>query len=181
MVQTNQLVSRRVSGILFKIARLPFAGRLIAPCALCLTGETFVFVTGAGAGGLFVAVSQCGQPRLGAGKHSRKLPLSAHPRVGANVRSGTPASPRRLALQEGVSFVLPFFTQLAQIHLSFQGHLEAAGVHHLQLQPQALRRSRGNHGLVIQQTPRGRGGFQIWIDAACSQLSFGWGLRIPFS
>lgn len=45
-----------------------------------------------------------------------------------------------LGLCNTVSLVLSIFTELAQIHLSLQGHLEAACVQQLQLQPQALGR-----------------------------------------
>lgn len=64
-----------------------------------------------------------------------------------------PASPHWLALQDAVSFIFPLFTQLAQVHLCLQGHLKAAGVHHLQLQPQAWWRSRRTYWLIIQQIP----------------------------
>lgn len=48
------------------------------------------------------------------------------------------ASPYLLSLWNVVSLVLSFLTQLTQVHLSLQGHLKAARVHQLQLQPQAL-------------------------------------------
>lgn len=48
------------------------------------------------------------------------------------------ASPNLLGVWNAVSFVLSIFTQLAQVHLSLQGHLKATCVHQLQLQPQAL-------------------------------------------
>lgn len=47
-------------------------------------------------------------------------------------------SPNLLPLWNAVSLVLYVFAQLAQVHLSLQGHLKAACVHHFQLQPQAL-------------------------------------------
>lgn len=53
------------------------------------------------------------------------------------------ASPHLLGLRKAVSLVLSIFTQLAQVHLSLQGHLEAACVQQLQLQPQALGRNGG--------------------------------------
>lgn len=53
------------------------------------------------------------------------------------------ASPHLLGLQDAVSLVLSIFTQLAQVHLSLQGHLKAACVHQLQLQPQASERNGG--------------------------------------
>lgn len=63
------------------------------------------------------------------------------------------ASPHLLGLQNTVSLILSIFAQLAQVHLCLQGHLEAAGVHQLQLHPQALEGKGGqvNKGPMLQE------------------------------
>lgn len=64
-----------------------------------------------------------------------------------------------------MSFILPLFTQLAQVHLSLQGHLKAAGVHQLQLQPQAWWRGWKITAVSTSVDTGGQCISQIWIDA----------------
>lgn len=61
-------------------------------------------------------------------------------------------SPHLLGLWDAVSLVLSLSTQFTQVHLGLQGHLKAARVHHLHLQPQAWEVERGSQSRGWQLT-----------------------------